>query len=90
MEGEGGHEVILARVQTGESDAGDGDQAGLLGEHLDVAERFKQRDVLARREDPRRGTGKQCLEREPATRMPEVAGTRTEKQGRISDAALCE
>ena len=66
MEGEGGHEVIFARVQTGESDAGDGDQAGFLWEHLDVAERFKQRHIRARsREDPRRGAGEERLQREP-------------------------
>jgi len=47
MEGEAGDEVIFARVQTGESDAGDGDEAGFLGKHLDVAERFEQRHVLA-------------------------------------------
>ena len=75
MEGERGHEVILARIQTGESDAGDGDETGLLGEHLDVAERFEQRDVLARRgQDPGRGAGKERLEREPAARVPEIAG----------------
>ena len=45
--------MIFPRVETGESDAGDGDEAGLLGEHLNVAERFEQRYVLARSsEDP--------------------------------------
>jgi len=67
--------LIFARIQTGEPDAGDGDEAGFLGEHLDVAERLEQRHVLARRcEDPGRGTGKEGLERKPAARVPEVAG----------------
>jgi hypothetical protein len=47
MQGETGNKVIFARVQAGEADAGDGDQASFLWEHLDVAERFKQRHVLA-------------------------------------------
>ena len=71
MEREGGQEVIFARRETGESHAGNGDEAGFLGKHLDVAERFEQRHVVARRrEDPGRGTGEECLEREAATRVP--------------------
>jgi hypothetical protein len=47
MQGETDHKVIFAQVQAGEADAGDGHQAGFLWEHLDVAERLKQRHVLA-------------------------------------------
>ena len=74
MEGKARKEMVFARVQAGEADAGDGDEAGLLRKHLDVAERFEQRHVLARgRENPRRGTRTERLQREPAARVPEVA-----------------
>jgi hypothetical protein len=38
MEGEAGEEVVLARIETSEADARDGDEASLLREHLDIAE----------------------------------------------------
>src|SRR5262249_32464527 len=73
MECETGEEMVLARIETGETDARDGNEAGLLREHLDVAERFEQRHVLARgREDPRRGTREEGLQRRPAARVPQV------------------
>jgi hypothetical protein len=67
--------MILAWVQAGETDAGDCDEASFLREHLDVAERFEQRHVLARNhEDPRCRTGEERLEGESAARVPEVSG----------------
>ena len=67
MQGKGGNEVVFARVEPREADTRDGDEAGFLREHLDVAERFKQRHVLARgRDDLRRGIGKERLQRELA------------------------
>src|SRR5262245_39986928 len=73
MEGETSEEVVLARRETGEANTRDGDKAGLLREHLDVAERFEQRHVVARGgEDPRRGSGEEGLQRVPAARVPQV------------------
>src|SRR5262245_5485275 len=75
MESKAREEVVLARVQTGEADPCDDNEAGLLREHLDVGERFEQRHVLTGgREDPRRGTGEESLQREPAARVPQVTG----------------
>jgi hypothetical protein len=67
VQGEAGKKVTPARIQAGEADAGDGDEAGFLREYLHVAERFEERHVLARgAEDARRRTGEQCLQRESA------------------------
>ena len=61
LEGKGGHQVVLARIEAGEADAGDGDEAGFLRKDLDVAERFEQPHVLSRRcEDAGRGTNERA------------------------------
>ena len=58
MERERGKKVVLARIETGEADARDGHEAGLLRDHLHVAERFEQRHIRARGgEDRGRATG---------------------------------
>jgi hypothetical protein len=41
MQGEARQKVVFSWVQPGETDAGDGDKAGLLGKHLDIAEGFE-------------------------------------------------
>jgi hypothetical protein len=41
MQSEAGKKMTLARVKSGEADAGDGNEAGFLREHLDIAERFE-------------------------------------------------
>jgi hypothetical protein len=38
MQGEARKKVVLSWVQPRETDAGDGDKAGLLRKHLDIAE----------------------------------------------------
>jgi hypothetical protein len=73
MKGESGKKIALARIETGKADARDGNEAGFLREHLDVAERFEQRYVPARgREVPGRGAGEEGLQREHTARVPQV------------------
>lgn len=75
MERETRHEMILARREPRETDAGDADEPRFLRKDLDIAERAQDVDELpGEPEDRRIGAGKQGVERETPTRMPEIPG----------------
>jgi len=75
MQREVGHEVILARRQPGEADAGDADEARFLRNDLNVTEGAQDIEESPRETDDRRIRAReQRLERELSARMPQIPG----------------
>src|SRR5262245_49769929 len=73
MKRESHDEMILARREPGEADAGHADQSRFLGNDLDVAEGAKDVDESPGELNDRwLGARKEGLEREASTRMPQI------------------
>jgi hypothetical protein len=74
MQREAGLEAALARGQTREPHPGHAHQPGLLGDHLDVAERVQHGDIrLGQLQDAGGRTGEQDLQPVLAAGVPQVA-----------------